>query len=460
MKKKLGFVLALLLLVPSIALAVDVGGIKLGGEVQMRGYELNNFWSFYDDSNKSYPYATAADFSDYYRVDDDWSVFRIKTALNVSADLGDNVFGYIRISNQTYGENIENTEYKGQRDGDNIDNKVFVENAFIDVKNIASVPFSLRIGRQNLMYGSGFVLFDGQSQFASTSMYFDGIKGTYNFTDTIMLDAFYVIDQENNRANNSASDGGGDDIYLMGLYLTASDWSPIGGKQEVYAMQRKDQSLDMDIKMFGVRFSDKFDMGLDYSLEGAKQLGQSAWSYAGDYDQDAWGGKADLGYTFTAVEAKPRIFTQYAYMSGDDPETDDFEGWNVFYGGWPQFGDLLAWKFVNVPWNNNANYDYYWAAGTTPGEAAYSNLRIATVGASCVAGPVAPSVSYSKINLDQTYGYGYDSDDFGDYYQANVSYQYNKALSFAAYYAVLMPGDAFWGTDDAYEFYWEAKLKF
>ena len=445
MKKKLGLLLALLLLLPSMAMAMDAQDIKIGGEVRFRGYEMNNFFTYND--NVKY---------------DRYSTFRLKSSIFASANLGDGVSGYVRFTNQTYGEGVGS--------GDNMDNKVFVENAFVDVKSLWGVPVDLRLGRQNMMYGSGFVLFDGQSQYASTSLYFDGVKGTFNFCDTAKLDVFYMVDQENERKDSGNVDltmGGmkpvppsgqtmnysnGDDIYLYGAYVTVTEGPLTGGKQEYYAMAKKTQYLGRDIKLFGIRLSDKLDMGLDYSVEYARQYG-TAYNIDGmSADQEAIGGKADLGFTFKQFDAMPRIFAQYAYMSGDDPDTDEIETWDSFYGGWPQFGDLLAWKYVNHPANN---ISAWWAQ---VGEAAYFNLQLATIGAGCKLGKVAPKISYTKILLadDQ----GYSSDDEGDYYQFSAGYQYSKALSFAMYYAVIMPGD-FWSyQDDAYEFFWEAKVRF
>ena len=74
-----------------------------------------------------------------------------------------------------------------------------MDNAYIDVNNLWCLPkkVNLRIGRQNVMYGSGFVMFDGKSQYASTSLYFDGIKASVKFDDRAILDAFYLKAQEN-----------------------------------------------------------------------------------------------------------------------------------------------------------------------------------------------------------------------------------------------------------------------
>ena len=158
----------------------------------------------------------------------------------------------------------------------------------------------------------------------------------------------------------------------------------------------------------------------------------------------------------------PRLYLGYAFMSGDDPNSTDNEGWDVFYGGWPQFGDLLAWKYVNVGGLNSlANVYNYTKLSSTPGEAVYSNLQIMTIGASAkLMEKLSGNLSYSNLTFDETYA-GVD-DDFGDYYQANLKYQYNKQLSFSLYGALLAPGDAFTApaTDNATELYWETDFKF
>ena len=446
MKKKIGLILLMLLIVPSLAIATDaVTNIKFGGEVRLRGYEFDNFWSFYDESY-------------YYGTRDRWSTFRLRTQLFASADVGDNITGYVRLANQTYGEGVGDYE-------DNKGNKVFIDNAYINVKGFWAAPLELTLGRQNMLYGSGFVLFDGQSQMASTSMYFDGVKGTINFSDQIKLDLFYMVDQENNRENQYPNyytyEYNGDDIYLYGGYLTINGALAIGGKQEVYAMSKKTQYLGRDIKTFGLRLSDKFDLGFDYSLEAAKQFGTAYdWGYYGRVDQEAFGCKADLGFTFNGVDIKPRLFGQFALMTGDEDDTDGTcEEWDVVYGGWPQFGDLLAWTFVNAPPNRIVGYDETYQTG----EAAYRNILLYTAGINFTVGSVTPKFSYTKIKADETEAYGLDDDDLGDYYQFSMGYQYSKALSFALYYAMIQPGDEFTDSgscDDAYEFFWEAKVKF
>lgn len=414
--------------------------VSLSGQVRFRGYNLQNVWDFNDATDG-----------------DNWDVFRLKGSLKATVKATDDITAVVQLTDQTYGEGVglpANADklVTAPGEGDNRDNKIFLDNAYIEARNMLNLPVDMTFGRQNLIYGSGFVILDGQSQFASTSIYFDGVKLRWHITDKMYLDGLYMKDQEGNRDN--ASD---DDITLSGAYFTANS-CPVVGKSELYVLNRNDQNMRKNIWMFGGRLSNKLDNGIDYSLEAALQRGDAMENV----DQKAWGTKVDAGYTFKNVVMAPRIFAGYAFMSGDDPNTDDNEGWDVFYGGWPQFGDLLAWKYVNVGPGNSlaAVYDYN-KLSSTGGEAVYSNLQIMTIGANAnLMKNLSGKLSYSNLKFDETYA-GVD-DDFGDYYQATLKYQYNKQLSFSLYGALLSPGDAFTdpATDNATEVYWETDFKF
>jgi hypothetical protein len=137
------------------------------------------------------------------------------------------------------------------------------------------------------------------------------------------------------------------------------------------------------------------------------------------------------------------------------------ERWDVYYGGWPQFGDLLAWKYVNIgPDNRIAAYDPGYADGSsTPGEVVYSNLEMLTLGLS--AEPTdALSLRFSASDMSVHQSMTGDT-DFGNYYQLNATYRYTGKLSFGMYAARIDPGGAFGaGADAATEIYGEMKLNF
>lgn len=474
MKKQLKTSLALIagiaVIAPAAASAIEINDkLELGGFVRMRGYNVQNFWDNNDDVDS-----------------DNWDLFRLKADIWMKAKIEENITGFIQFTNQNWGEGVSYYE-----DGNS--NKVFVDQAYINVKNMLDMPLSTTIGRQNVMYGSGFILFDGQSQLGSTSTYLDGIKLSYDFTDKIVLDAMYMKDNEGGRSNSSD-----DDITVAGLYLTNKECMVTGAQWELYALNKNDEgstttttventifpvvdaNLDgfadtqkvsttsktptKDFWTYGVRLSDKMDSGFDYSAEIAIQKGD--WDETNHIDHDALGYKLGAGYTFKEAAVKPRVYLGYAFMSGDDdPNDSENERWDVMYGGWPQFGDMLAFRFINAPPNNlNSLDDSFGESAGLTGEATYGNLQIATIGASAsLTEKLSADISYSILTFDETMA-GID-DDFGDYYQANLKYQYSKNLSFALYAAMIEPGDAFsdanpaWD-DEATEIFWEAALKF
>lgn len=475
MKKILLLCLILLLIAPS-ASALTIEDFTFGGLVRLRGYSLDNFFDFDDDNDK-----------------DNFKVFRHKTSLWTKVDTGNDVTGFIQISNQNYGEGVtypSNSSVGDAWEVDNKSNKMFVDQAYINVANFFDLPVTLKVGRQNLMYGSGFVLFDGQSQMASTSLYFDGIKTSIKLGENAVLDGLYFKDQENER-----DEEGRDDITLSGAYLT-TNCPVLGGQQEFYVLNRLDQGFDTpatpldekDIWMVGLRLSDKYDCGLDYSAEIAYQDG----NFEGRRDHEALGYKLDAGFSVKDIAPTPRFFLGYASLSGDEPDTDENEAWDVFYGGWPQFGDLLAWKYVNMeynrqaiekylhdegklpedvnlpPINSIADYDPdYGLRGTTSEEAVFSNLNIASAGIGLkLSKALSAKFTYSLLTVDEPdyideNGELVENDDeFGDYYQFQAKYNYSDYLSFSLYAAIIEPGDAFTNDDMAHEVFWETKLSF
>ena len=425
--------------------------VRMGGELTFRGYNLQNVWDFNDKSDG-----------------DRRDLFRTKGSLWGTFKATDDVTFKVQLTDQTWGEGVTyNQSSLSATDSamDNASNKVFLDNAYVHVNHLLDLPVEGTFGRQNVIYGSGFVVLDGQSQFASTSIYFDGVKLRWNITDQMMLDGLYLKDQENNVSNGvvNSTGGTGDDITLSGFYFTNKKCPITGMQQELYALNRNDEAIGKDIWMYGVRLSDKLANGFDYSLEGAFQTGKATRTQ----DQEAFGTKLDAGYTFKDVAWTPRPYVNYTYLSGDgDPNDNKNKQWDVFYGGWPQWGDLLAWKFLNLkssPTTNANNlksvYSSFDNYSTTVGEAIYSNLQMMTFGTSANITPkFSANLSYSLLSFNET-NPGVD-DDFGNYYQATLKYQYNKELSFSIYAAMIDPGKAFTTNDKATEVYWETQYKF
>lgn len=415
------------------AVATDEAAVTFGGDLRVRGYSLENMWDLDDGADG-----------------DRWSTFRNRTRLFARIDLPRDVRAFVRLANQNWGAGVTGVEFPDRWEADNKSAKVFVDEAWIELADVFGLPLDARIGRQTLVCGSGFVLFDGQSQLASTANYLDGARLTLQVTRGLTAEFLYFKDQENARA-----DGAGDDLTLTGLYLTHRP----GGdtSHELYALRRDDQFIGKDVRLYGARLAGGFGGTFDYDFEGGLQRGELAPGVT----HEAWGCSAELGFAPPGAPAGARIFGAFVGLSGDDPATvDTGERWDVFYGGWPRYGDLLAWVYLNLgPGNAMSGYDPAYAdASSVIGEVVYGNLVMPTIGLDLK--PTArlnTRVSYARLTAHQTTG----ADDIGDYYQLRARYQYTDGVTLGLYAALLDPGAAYGpDADPAHEVFWETVLSF
>lgn len=432
--------LVLMLLLLAVAVRADERPLprwSYGGDVRARYYELQNLWDW-----------------NYGNDADHWAALRLRTRLWAGVELERGVKGYVRFGNQNWGEGVADVpDAEGRRwEQDGKSGKVFVDAAYIEVDRLFDLPANLRVGRQALAYGSGFVVFDGQSQLGSTSVYFDGARLRVAPGANVNADLIYVIDQENRRDEASR-----DDIVLTGLYLTHA---PSGA--ELYGLRRLDDTLAKDVRMLGARVARTVAGRVDVSLEYALQRGD-AFFVAADQrtvEQKAWGAKLEAGCTFGVL----RPFASYVGLSGDDPATADVcERWDVFYGGWPQFGEHLAWTYLNLGPTGNAISRWdptYNELSSTPGEAVYANLLMPSFGLELKpVGRFSAKGSWAWLQADHTPA-GVD-DEIGTYAQLQAKYAYTKNLAFSLYGGFLDPGKALGaGADPQYLAFCDAEVTF
>ena len=406
--------------------------VEIGGDVRVRGYALENMWDMDADADG-----------------DRWSAWRNRTRLFARVELPRDVRAFVRLANQNWGSGVTDVESPDRWEADNKSGKVFVDEAWIELHEAFDLPLDLRLGRQTVIAGSGFVLFDGQSQLASTASYLDGARLTWRLRPGLDLQGLYLKDEENAR-----DDASSDDVTLSGLYLTHRPADSAHGR-DIYVLRRHDQRLDKDTTLYGARLSGRH-RALDYDLEGGLQRGD----LANDVAHQAWGLTAEAGVSPAGAPAGLRLFAAFLGLSGDDPDTPEFERWDVFYGGWPRYGDLLAWTYLNLGGGNlMSSYDPSYAAlASGGGEAVYGNLLMTTAGLSCA--PVADlslRVSWSTLRAHRAVG----DDDIGDCWQLRARYRYTEGVTLGLYAARLEPGPAYGSdTDAAHEYFWETVLSF
>ncbi len=412
----------------SASLPAQADEVSFGGEIRMRGYSLENMWDVDSDTDG-----------------DRWSTFRQRTRLWANINLADGVTGYVRLTNQHWGEGVT---YTDGWEVDNKSDKVFVDNAWAEVPDLFGLPLSIRVGRQDVMYGSGFVLFDGQSQMASTSNYFDGVRARWAL-GPIGVDMLYFKDQENQRDNATH-----DDVTLTGIYIRPNEGLH---PRELYLLHRSDQGLDRDIGLLGARIGGGIGH-LVWSAEAGAQRGDATTSI----DHEAWGLTTEARYMLIPGRTDLTFIAGFTALSGDDPATPNIsERWDVFYGGWPRYGDLLAWTFLNLGTHNAVSgFDPNYADGSSQtGEVVYGNLLMPS--AALQFKPLSDlrlKLTWSPLRAHRIAS---GSDKIGDLLQLSAKYHWSADVSFSMYAARLSPGAAYGANPDpVHEAFWEMKLNF
>lgn len=232
---------------------------------------------------------------------------------------------------------------------------VFVYQGYIETAHIGDSIFSMRFGRQELAYGTEWLLgnqdwYDGQT--------FDGIKGIFEFTDKHRLDLFWVKLAERDTTIDGLQSGDdsdlygayftaqtlggssiGMDAYVMGLRdnadiqwnVTAQD-DGIPGYTATEALALADGSSYLDSWWLGVRFFREREHGFTFSAELTYQFGSvdggvdndsdGAFDDESDIDISAWGFESFLAYTWD-TPTNPSIKGGVTWATGSD--VDDYE---------------------------------------------------------------------------------------------------------------------------------------
>ena len=238
---------------------------------------------------------------------------------------------------------------------------VFVYQGYIETAHIGDSIFSMRFGRQEMAYGTEWLLgnqdwYDGQT--------FDGIKGIFEFTDKHRLDLFWAKLAERDTTvpgsvGSPVLDQGGNDSDLFGAYFSAQG---LGGSKvglDAYVMGLRDlgnigwavtTDPDGDIVTgeglftggdlnyleaywVGVRFFRDVETGFHFSAEGTYLFGGMDGTFNGDdsgFDIRAWGFEGSAGFTWN-TPSHPTIKGGITYATGSSASDFESGDWNTFF---------------------------------------------------------------------------------------------------------------------------------
>jgi hypothetical protein len=371
-----------------------------------------------------------------------------RTRLNIKADFTDEVSAFIELdSYDIWGEDFRSQNYVLGVDGrqNGIDD-VEMYQAYIEASEMYGAPLRLRVGRQELSFGSEWLVGVNNTSSRFGGLSFDAIRSTYA-TDMFSVDAFAA------KIVERMGDFGDNDADFYGIYASYLGFEDI--TIDAYWMFLRD-----DVSVIGTDKSDLHTIGLrgagtlgafDFEAEAAYQfgsiddrgLGWLADFWTPELDWNAFGGNVELGYTFD-MSYQPRVYAGAAYMQGADQE--DNVGWfQIFRGG----------KTTDLAFNRLfSNWEYSEFLENTE----LSNAFVYRLG-----GSIMPTESV-KLTLAATYIMAdevdsgrflfwswEDSDDVGLELGLYADYNYTEDLVFRAGYAHFFADD---GLRDGADILW------
>jgi hypothetical protein len=331
------FVLALLLVGFTTMAYAELQNVEVGGSIRIRG-------NWYDLGNGEHAFL----FGEHAFVEQ-------RTRLNVKADFTDEVSAFIEIDDWSeWGTGFRSNALYGIDFPDGGD--VHLYQAYIQADKMWGTDLRLRVGRQEIKFGSQWLVGVNDTSSLFYGLSFDALRLTYA-TDTFSVDAVAAKLAE---TNDSFSNGDTDLYAVYGSYTGIEDIT-----LDAYWMYVKDDNNlvgdphDVNLHTVGLRGAGKAG-AFDFEAELAYQFGEIEinglpwWHPDVNLDYNAWGANAEAGYTFD-MDWQPRVFLGGAFLEGADQNTKlirHFEnndlGFNRLFSNWEYSEFLDATDLSNV----------------------------------------------------------------------------------------------------------------
>lgn len=262
-----------------------------------------------------------------------------RTTLNVKAQFTDDVNAFIEVDTfDVWGADFRSF-YPTGVDMAAPGGDVNMYQAYIEAKDMYDTALSLRVGRQELVFGSQWLLGRNDANAMFTGLSYDALRLTYG-TDTFTLDAFWAKLAE----GGIADEFGDNDVDLYGIYgsyLAVENWVFDG----YWLFVREDGvgtggfATDSDLHTIGARGAGVCG-AFDFELEAAFQFGD----VDSGPDWDGWAANFVGGYTFD-VSYQPRLFLGAAFFEGGDG-TDN--GFNRLFSNYEYVAGVTTTELSNA----------------------------------------------------------------------------------------------------------------
>jgi len=223
--------------------------------------------------------------------------------------------------------------------------QLFVDQLYARIDSLGSRPFNLTVGRQNIDFGEGFLVWEGGPLDGSRSAYFNAVRidwtPTTKQTVTLALvyqprwDGLFPVIHDHNRYKALVEQS------ETGFMLHYN--RPLGkGILQAYLLRKQATAYRtfprIDLNCLGGRVRYPITSRLTITEEDAIQFGRR-----GGHDQLSFGGYAYADYATGWPRLLPRtISIGGLFLSGDRLSTSKYEAWDPFWGRWPKWCESYA----------------------------------------------------------------------------------------------------------------------
>lgn len=405
-----------------------------------------------------------------------------RTRVNVAADFTGNVRAFIEIDSiDTWGEDFRSNYITGGDMRAFTGNDVEVYQAYIEASEMFGLPLQLRIGRQELEFGSGWLVGADPGPDPFVGLSFDAVRLTYQLNSTT-IDVFWAKVME----LMTAEEDGDTDFY--GIYASCAAIENMTFDAYWFFLRDAVDIEDNALGPWGEWHDDLFDVddydhteihtlglrwaggigAIDWELEGAYQFGEAATLGAlfvpagfiygdDDADYDAWAAHFEVGYSPDIVWT-PRIYFGGSYYSGEDNRDVDFAdflnpfakreaslSFNRLYSSWRE-DDIIDGSAMSNFWK------LYLGADLSPTDKITLMMKVTYLEVV----ETFDSVAHVDMHpIDQLYGADWlflppylpwvtesGDDDLGWQTYLGIGYQYSEDLYFELGYTHYFTGDA------------------
>jgi hypothetical protein len=218
--------------------------------------------------------------------------------------------------------------------------------------NLQEIPLTLIAGRQDIVFGEGWLISDGTPLDGPRTTYFEAVRATVDMKKFLStLDIIYV--DQTSSPNRRISPIFSKNKPLMeqderGVIVFVSNRSLNTSIVDGYLIYKNDKAVlpngdDGEVYCFGGSISNKLNSSLSFRTEAAYQFGRRKNRVMfpnQDGSLTAWGQNSKILYNF-CDEYRNQIFLVYEVTSGHDGNSSHNRQFDPLWGRWAKYSELF-----------------------------------------------------------------------------------------------------------------------